>query len=206
MQRIRILTWSSAGVLALLGSLQWVQLPKPNPAQADSRAEPEVRASPAAVPLAATAKPHPVEELAGVAPTDARAQENSAPASPPADAEYELDDELSELLRAYRDASEPAEQEYHLLSLSMSDDPEVLRVLLNELDFADAERASLALAAVDNYGSREAVPTLRRLAQRAATPSLQQEFLDSAEFLDLPTFDEFQELLEREELTILSRP
>jgi hypothetical protein len=111
---------------------------------------------------------------------------------PAAADDYGLPSELRRKLEIYRSAQEPGRREDALLDLALSDEPGVLPLLLDELLSASPSARPAAIDALVQYGSRDAIPALRRLAGRVATAQERAALLEAADYLALPSYTELR--------------
>lgn len=137
-------------------------------------------------------------------PIGAREPEVAAPAqaAPPpayvpaaeaaADAGVELPWELEAIARRAREAASVEERTDALLELGLSDDPRVLEHLLGELARADASTRESLIAGVIQFGSRDAVPRLRALAEAAPDEDSRRALREAADYLALPSLSELR--------------
>ncbi len=160
------------------------------------RSSPESRAR---VPPPAPA-PGPVETP--VSPRGGGPLETeSAPALPStevasgAEDDLPLPADLAEIVVRYRGAETPEEREQALLELALTDDPESLSFLLDELDRADEAERESVLSAVVQFGSRDAVPRLREMALVARSPDEARRLTEAADYLELPSLTEIRRRL-----------
>jgi hypothetical protein len=157
---------------------------------------------PGSAPASARSEPALASEpLAGAGITAPRADLPSIalqPAQPPGAGAYELPGKLGDALARYRAAGDPEHREDALLDLALSDAPDVLRFLLDELRAAPPAEHAPLLYALQQYGSRDAIPELQRLAaQPALTQAQRRALLESADYLALPTYTEFRRARDR---------
>jgi hypothetical protein len=124
-----------------------------------------------------------------------------APALPSTEAASEAEDglplpaDLAEIVAHYRGAETPEERERALLELALTDEPESLSFLLDELDRVDEDQRESVLSAVVQFGSREAVPRLRQLALEARSPDEARRLTEAADYLELPSLTEIRRRL-----------
>ena len=100
--------------------------------------------------------------------------------------------DLAEIVARYRGGETPEERERALLELALTDDPESLSFLLDELDRVDQEEQQIVLSAVVQFGSRDAVPRLRQLALEASSPDEARRLTEAADYLELPSLTEIR--------------
>ena len=98
--------------------------------------------------------------------------------------------ELAEAVALYRAAEDREERERILLELALTDEPESLSFLLDELDRADPEDRESLLSAIVQLGSRDAVPRLRALALAASSQDEARRLTEAADYLELPSLTE----------------
>jgi hypothetical protein len=98
--------------------------------------------------------------------------------------------DLEQALLRYREAADAEARSEALLELALSDDPGVLEVLLEELRGARPEERAALVEALIQHGRREAVPELRRLAERAGSPDEARLLAEAADYLSLPSLTE----------------
>jgi hypothetical protein len=103
--------------------------------------------------------------------------------------------ELAEIVARYRGGETPEERERALLELALTDEPESLAFLLDELDRVDEDQRESVLSAVVQFGSREAVPRLRQLALEARSPDEARQLTEAADYLELPSLTEIRRRL-----------
>jgi hypothetical protein len=106
--------------------------------------------------------------------------------------DYGMQAEQLPALAGYRSAPAAADREDALFELALSDDPQVLPFLLDELTKAGPAEHATVLQAVIQYASRDAVPTLRALAARSEDPQRRKALDDAADFLELPSLTELR--------------
>lgn len=73
---------------------------------------------------------------------------------------------------------------------SMNDDPESLANILADLTNPEKEIRDAAIEAVKQFGSADAIPTLKQLAANTTDPEEQGALLQAAEFLSLPSISD----------------
>jgi hypothetical protein len=118
--------------------------------------------------------------------------------APEARADSRLPAELAEAVSRYRAAEAREEREGVLLELALTDEPESLSFLLDELGRVDQEERESVLFAIVQFGSRDAVPHLRELALGASSPDEARRLTEAADYLELPSLTEMRrELQER---------
>jgi hypothetical protein len=100
--------------------------------------------------------------------------------------------DLAEIVARYRAAETPEEREWALLELALTDEPESLSFLLDELDRVDEDQRESVLSAVVQFGSRDAVPRLRQLALEARSPDRARQLTEAADYLELPSLTEIR--------------
>ena len=100
--------------------------------------------------------------------------------------------DLAEIVARYRDGGTPEERERALLELALTDEPESLSFLLDELDRVDEDQRESVLSAVVQFGSREAVLRLRQLALEARSPEEARQLTEAADYLELPSLTEIR--------------
>jgi hypothetical protein len=168
-------------LLALLAGALWFGRGRegsaPVPAAGRAQHTP-AESAPKAPAVAAPARPAP-----GASPAVAHAREP---------APVELPWELDEIARRYREAQSSEERTDALLELGLSDDPRVLEYMLAELERADASQRESLLAGVIQFGSRDAVPRLRELAERTQDSAARRALQEAADYLALPSLSELR--------------
>ncbi len=147
----------------------------PSPAPAPTRTEPAV--SPPAAELS-DSRPLPSLPVPVVAPE--------------AGDDSRLPAELAEAVAHYRAAKDREERERILLELALTDEPESLSFLLDELGRGDPEDRESVLSAIVQLGSRDAVPHLRELALAASSQDEAQRLTEAADYLELPSLTELR--------------
>jgi hypothetical protein len=100
--------------------------------------------------------------------------------------------DLAEIVARYRAAETLEEREWALLELALTDEPESLSFLFDELARADQEEQENLLSAVVQFGSRDAVPRLRELALEASSPDEARRLTEAADYLELPSLTEIR--------------
>jgi hypothetical protein len=109
------------------------------------------------------------------------------------DAAYGFRGPLARELARYRTAGDDADtRQDALLELALSDEPAALVFLLDELNAAPEGQRSGLIEAVIQYGSRDAIPELYRLARAATDPGERRALLDAAAYLTLPSLTELR--------------
>lgn len=158
----------------------------------------EVDGSPL-VARARTSPPTPAPAQPSVSPIDEdRVESGSVPAlSAPEVASKAEDDvpmpsDLAEIVSRYRGAETREERERALLELALTDEPESLSFLLDELDRADESEREIVLSSVVQFGSRDAVPRLREMALAASSPDEARGLTEAADYLELPSLTEIR--------------
>lgn len=76
--------------------------------------------------------------------------------------------------------------------LGARDDSESLQQILVELKNANREVRRAALAATIQFGSRDAIPSLKEIAAQTEDAREKVEILDAIEFLELPPLSEIK--------------
>lgn len=131
----------------------------------------------------------PAAELSGSRPLPSL----PIPEVPPeAGDDSRLPAELAEVVARYRAAEDREERERILLELALTDEPESLSFLLDELGRGDPEDRESALSAIVQLGSRDAVPRLRELALAASSQDEAQRLTEAADYLELPSLTELR--------------
>lgn len=144
-------------------------------------------------PEARTSVPEPVP-----LPDADPAESGVVPAHPALEAPPEAEDEpplpshLAQIVSRYRAAETPEERERALLELALTDQPESLWFLLDELERADEAERQAVLFAVVQFASRDAVPRLREMALRASSEEEARRLTEAADYLELPSLTEFR--------------
>ncbi len=100
--------------------------------------------------------------------------------------------DLAEIVSRYRGAETREERERALLELALTDEPESLSFLLDELDRADESEREIVLSSVVQFGSRDAVPRLREMALAASSPDEARGLTEAADYLELPSLTEIR--------------
>jgi len=77
-----------------------------------------------------------------------------------------------------------------LQDLSRNDDATSLNTIVSEVTNPDADIRKAALEAAKQFGSRDAIPGLRAIAEQATDPELKVEITKTIEFLELPSLTE----------------
>ena len=155
------------------------------------------RSSPESRARASLPAPEPTEPRVSPRDTDPLGSQ-PAPVLPSTEAASEAEDdlplpaELAEIVAHYREAETPEERERALLELALTDEPESLSFLLDELDRVDEDQRESVLSAVVQFGSREAVPRLRQLALEARSPDQARQLTEAADYLELPSLTEIR--------------
>lgn len=72
-------------------------------------------------------------------------------------------------------------------------DPANLQLIVRELANPERKIRQAALEAAKDFGSREAIPTLKKIAEESQDPREKVEFLDAIQFLELPTLTEIRQ-------------
>ncbi len=139
--------------------------------------------------LPSTAAPT-VDPAAATAPTPTP-HEAIAPSQPPP-SEIERTPDVADAVARYRGA-DPAEREAALSDLAGSGEPSALAFLIDELPHAPREQHGKLLQALIDFGSRDAIPELRELAQASEDPEQKAALIEAADYLALPTLKEFRE-------------
>ena len=111
---------------------------------------------------------------------------------PEAGDDSRLPAELAEAVALYRAAEDRGERERLLLELALSDEPESLSFLLDELERADPEDRESVLSAIVQLGSRDAIPRLRELALAASSEDEARRLTEAADYLELPSLTELR--------------
>ena len=75
-----------------------------------------------------------------------------------------------------------------LQQLSMNDDPASLSAILNDLTNPEKEIRAAAIEAAKQFGSTNAIPTLKAVASKTDDTGEQIALLEAADFLALPSF------------------
>ena len=84
-----------------------------------------------------------------------------------------------------------AERVAQLTQLGMSDDPADLKIILTELNNKNSEIRTSALAAVVQFGSKDAIPALKNEMSWTEDPEEKVEIKKAIDYLNLPSFEEF---------------
>ena len=116
----------------------------------------------------------------------------SIEAASEAEDDMPLPADLAEIVARYRGGETPEERERALLELALTDEPESLSFLLDELDRVDEDQRESVLSAVVQFGSREAVPPLRQLALEARSSDEARRLTEAADYLELPSLTEIR--------------
>ena len=85
------------------------------------------------------------------------------------------------------DSTEPGAAVKKLEELAWFDDPDSLTAILAELENPDPRVRGAALAAVRQFGSRDAIPRLQVLAAATRDPVEKKALEDAVAYLELPT-------------------
>jgi hypothetical protein len=126
-------------------------------------------------PESATSAPPPASNvMASVAPPPAPAPIPAAPAS------------TITLTPEQRQAAIDAETD-RLQEWSMNDDPASLSNILADLNNSEKEIRDAAIEAAKQFGSTNAIPTLKAVAANTTDPEEQIALLEAANFLSLPS-------------------
>ena len=155
------------------------------------------RSSPGSRARVSLPAPEPTEPRVSPRSTDPLGSQ-PAPVLPSTEAASEAEDdlplpaELAEIVARYRGAETPEERERALLELALTDEPESLSFLLDELDRVDEDQRESVLSAVVQFGSRDAVPHLRQLALEARSPDEARRLTEAADYLELPSLTEIR--------------
>ena len=155
------------------------------------------RSSPESRARVSLPAPEPTEPRVSPRSTDPLGSQ-PAPVLPSTEAASEAEDdlplpaELAEIVARYRGAETPEERERALLELALTDEPESLSFLLDELDRVDEDQRESVLSAVVQFGSRDAVPRLRQLALEARSPDQARRLTEAADYLELPSLTEIR--------------
>jgi len=155
------------------------------------------RSSPESRARVSLPAPEPTEPRVSPRGTDPLGSQ-PAPVLPSTEAASEAEDdlplpaELAEIVARYRGAETPEERERALLELALTDEPESLSFLLDELDRVDEDQRESVLSAVVQFGSRDAVPRLRQLALEARSPDQARRLTEAADYLELPSLTEIR--------------
>jgi hypothetical protein len=83
-----------------------------------------------------------------------------------------------------------AKRVVELQDMGMEDDPASLETILSELDNGEPTIRQAAVDAAVQFGSRDALPRLRKAASEANDAKEKSAILDAIEFLSLPTLGE----------------
>lgn len=129
-------------------------------------AAPEMASAPAVITNTVTSLPPPAEPP----PIPAAPVVTNAP----------TDDERQAAIEAETD---------RLQQWSMNDDPASLSNILADLTSSDKEIRDAAIDAVKQFGSPDAIPTLKAVAAETADTEEQIALLEAANFLSLPSAD-----------------
>jgi hypothetical protein len=78
----------------------------------------------------------------------------------------------------------------HLQEWSTSDDPAMLANILTDLSNPEKEIREAAIEATKQFGSSNAIPTVKNVAANTADPDEQIALLQAAEFLSLPSISD----------------
>jgi hypothetical protein len=122
-------------------------------------------------------------EMAAPAPLDARVEAVAAPApiaAPPAATNVLTDEQ--------REAAIDAETD-RLQEWGMSGDPASLTNILADLTHPDKDVRDAAIEAAKQFGSTNAIPSLKAAAASASDIGEQIELLEAAQFLSLPSLN-----------------
>jgi hypothetical protein len=128
--------------------------------------------------LGNAATPRPVNESVTPAPV-ARAAPSPAPA--PVPAAVPTNDLTPEQRQAVIDAETDRLQQW-----SMDNDPASLSNILADLTNSEKEIRDAAIEAAKQFGSTNAIPTLKAVAANTTDPDEQIALLEAANFLSLP--------------------
>jgi hypothetical protein len=130
------------------------------------------------------ATPPPVTESATPAPVVVSATPPPTPASisaaPPVSTNTSTPDQHEAAIDAETD---------RLQQWSMNDDPASLSNILADLTNPEKEIRKAAIEAAKQFGSTNAIPTLKAVAANMTDTDEQIDLLDAANFLSLPSFD-----------------
>jgi hypothetical protein len=84
------------------------------------------------------------------------------------------------------------ERQAELSQLGLSDDPADLKTILSELNNKDSRLRSSALSAAVQFGSQDAIPSLKNEIAWTDDSQEKVDLLNAIKYLQLPTFQEFQ--------------
>jgi hypothetical protein len=146
----------------------------------------------AAQPAPAPASDPAADPSPAPSPAPSAAPREAPSSSQPPPPEIELTPDVADAVARYRGA-DPAEREAALSELAGSGEPGALAFLIDELPDAPREQREKLLQAVVDFGSRDAIPKLRELAQASDDPEQKAALIEAADYLALPTLKELRE-------------
>ena len=121
-----------------------------------------------------------------------RMEPGAVAASEPIPPEVALSPDVADTVARYRGA-DPDDRELALSEMAASDDPTALAFLIDELSHARGAQRRLLLQSVIDFGSRDAIPQLRELAQASESSEDKAALFEAADYLALPTLGEFRQ-------------